>query len=113
MKAEPLTIDPDGCGYKRCDPDKATHVRLNVPGPIPTRIIPVQLRGTRQGTGNWSWNGDIDKPTLRPSIKTTMEFGGSKPDMICHSWVNDGQVQFLGDCTHSLAGQTVDLLEID
>lgn len=25
----------------------------------------------------------------------------------CHSFVVDGQMQFLGDCTHALAGQTV------
>ena len=27
----------------------------------------------------------------------------------CHSFIKDGQIQFLGDCTHSLAGQTVAL----
>ena len=30
-------------------------------------------------------------------------------DDICHSFVTDGRIQFLGDCTHKLAGQTVDL----
>jgi len=28
---------------------------------------------------------------------------------ICHSFVTDGQIQFLGDCTHKLAGRTVPL----
>lgn len=28
---------------------------------------------------------------------------------VCHSHVKDGKIQFLGDCTHELAGQTVDL----
>ena len=32
-------------------------------------------------------------------------------DTVCHSFVTDGRIQFLGDCTHSLAGQTVDLPE--
>jgi hypothetical protein len=27
--------------------------------------------------------------------------------------VTDGRIQFLGDCTHALAGQTVDLLPFD
>jgi len=31
---------------------------------------------------------------------------------VCHSFVTDGRIQFLGDCTHNLAGQTVDLPEI-
>ena len=28
---------------------------------------------------------------------------------ICHSFVKDGQIQFLSDCSHELAGQTVPL----
>ncbi|MGC4033677.1 MAG: hypothetical protein QM754_18485 [Tepidisphaeraceae bacterium] len=27
----------------------------------------------------------------------------------CHSFVRDGQIEFLGDCTHELAGKTVPL----
>ena len=29
---------------------------------------------------------------------------------VCHSFVTDGKIQFLGDCTHELAGQTVELI---
>lgn len=29
--------------------------------------------------------------------------------MVCHCFIVAGQWQFLGDCTHELAGQTVDL----
>ncbi|MHC8396108.1 hypothetical protein ACYZT8_21075 [Pseudomonas sp. LB3P93] len=32
-------------------------------------------------------------------------------DCVCHSFVIDGCIQFLGDCTHELASQTVDLPE--
>lgn len=32
---------------------------------------------------------------------------------ICHSFITDGEIQFLNDCTHKLAGHTVDLLEWD
>ncbi len=28
-----------------------------------------------------------------------------------HSFIKDGMIEFLGDCTHKLAGQTVDLPE--
>jgi hypothetical protein len=31
------------------------------------------------------------------------------PPSICHSFVRDGRIEFLSDCTHRLAGQTVDL----
>ncbi len=28
---------------------------------------------------------------------------------VCHSFLTDGRIQFLDDCTHAMAGQTVDL----
>jgi hypothetical protein len=61
------------------------------------------------GPGRWGWNGDAEKPTLTPSVKVT---GGGDPNYCCHSFVADGRIQFLGDCSHALAGQTVDLPEI-
>ena len=27
----------------------------------------------------------------------------------CHSFVTDGKIRFLNDCTHEMAGETVDL----
>lgn len=71
----------------------------------------------------WGFNGDMEKPTFTPSIKIT----GTQPitdaehDKImagekvtprpycCHSYVVNGSIQFLGDCTHHLRGQTVPL----
>lgn len=32
---------------------------------------------------------------------------------VCHHYVRDGKIQFLPDCTHALAGQTVDMVEYD
>lgn len=32
--------------------------------PLNKRYIPVQLQGSRSETGNWSWNGDTENPTL-------------------------------------------------
>jgi hypothetical protein len=56
----------------------------------------------------WDFNGDYDKPTFSPSLHITI---GHYPDppSICHSFVKDGNIQFLSDCTHKLAGQTVEL----
>mgnify|MGYP007013250410 CR=1 FL=1 len=31
------------------------------------------------------------------------------PPAVCHSFVVDGRMQMLGDCTHALAGQKVDI----
>lgn len=30
-------------------------------------------------------------------------------DEVCHSFVRAGKIEFLGDCTHALKGQTVPL----
>ena len=72
------------------------------------------------GTGpRWGWNGDVDKPTFTPSIlvrypsnpNATEEFKEWRAERVCHSFVTAGRIQFLSDCTHALAGQTVDLPE--
>lgn len=55
----------------------------------------------------WGWNGNVDAPTFTPSIAVSWH-ERNIPKM-CHSFVTDGRIQFLGDCTHSLAGQTVDI----
>ena len=50
----------------------------------------------------WCWNKSLDKPTFTPSILT-------RGEKVCHCYVTDGRIQFLGDCQHELANQTVDL----
>lgn len=86
----------------------------------------------RHGDGagpRWTWNGSADRPTFAPSVLVTgrdfteageaafeawHDAGCPKPapefesaDTVCHSFIVDGQMQFLSDCTHALAGQTV------
>lgn len=97
-----------GIGYVDCDVEDSTHVTLNFPGPVGILTLPVIRSGSRAGTPCWTWNGDVEKPTLRPSILTTQEWNGLR----CHTWVNDGKAQFLDDCSHPLRGQTVDMLEV-
>lgn len=70
---------------------------------------PQQLPVT--GPQAWKWNGSMESPTFEPSILTTWESPG-KGKRICHSYVTDGKIKFLSDCTHGLAGQTVELPEV-
>ncbi|WP_029074424.1 DUF6527 family protein [Kaistia adipata] len=72
--------------------------------------------GVGEGAGRrWSYNGNPDAPTFMPSVLVT--YNGADADTpggvpsVCHSFVTDGRIQFLGDCTHALAGQTVDIPE--
>lgn len=82
----------------------------------------------------WGWNGDAERPTFTPSVLVTgrdftekgeADFeawhaaGCPKPvpefeskDIVCHTFITDGRVQFLGDCTHQYAGQTLDLPDL-
>lgn len=71
----------------------------------------------------WDWNGSLDRPTFSPSILVRYDHWVPpsteenpidptcqvKVSDICHSFVTDGRIMFLGDCTHALAGQTVEL----
>ena len=75
----------------------------------------------RVGTGpgpRWGYNGDAERPTFTPSVMVTYNGadagqdrgdGKSAPPAVCHSFVTDGKIQFLSDCTHALAGRTVDI----
>ena len=53
----------------------------------------------------WTFNGDMEKPTFNPSLKYD--------SLGCHLYVRDGMIQFLSDCKHKLAGKTVEIPEID
>lgn len=59
----------------------------------------------------WTWNGHVDLPTFSPSVLVTWKEGDVAK--VCHSFVIVGKIQFLPDCTHALAGQTVDLPDWD
>lgn len=91
-----------------CPGCKTAHsVRVSSPAPL----------------SNWGYNGNPDAPSFTPSIlvrgsqRATKEeyrriMAGEEvklPPMVCHSFVTNGRIQFLGDCTHALASQTVDL----
>lgn len=57
----------------------------------------------------WAWDGDLASPTLSPSILTRYGPGG---ESVCHSFLNDGVWEFLGDCTHEMAGQRVPMVPL-
>jgi hypothetical protein len=81
----------------------------------------------------WGFNGNFDRPTFTPSLLwRSGHFMHSptpqqpycwhnpapgveaKPEWCyrCHSFVTDGRIQFLSDCSHALAGQIIELPEI-
>lgn len=80
------------------------------------------VRITGDGRPRWGFNGDYLRPTFTPSVLVTWsepsdiesEFDDPTKDrkMVCHSFVTDGQISFLSDCTHALRGQVVPLQPI-
>jgi len=67
------------------------------------------IQTNRDFTPCWDFNGDIENPTVNPSIKVESSRAGVPT--ICHSFIKDGKIQYLNDCTHHLAGKTVELPE--
>jgi hypothetical protein len=57
----------------------------------------------------WQFNGDVERPTVSPSLLVSWTQGKQREPRTCHSFVRDGMIQFLADCTHALAGKTVPL----
>lgn len=87
--------------------------------------------GIGKGPGpRWGFNGEYDHPTFTPSVKVSgnklirdeagrwtgeweRDAAGNLVPSVCHSFVRDGHIQFLGDCTHALAGKTVELPDLE
>ena len=59
----------------------------------------------------WEFDRDFERPTVSPSIKTT-HHAGQPTERICHVFIRGGQVEYLSDCCHDLAGQTRPLLPV-
>lgn len=72
----------------------------------------VRITAADPRKSRWAWNGSLEKPTFTPSILTWSQVGTERKN-VCHSFVTDGTIQFLGDCHHSLKGQTVEIPEWD
>lgn len=77
------------------------------------------------GKPRWTFNGDTEKPTFSPSLLIRWDaheppvtpenheeykrnpWPQQKIPKVCHSFIRDGMIQFLNDCTHDLAGKIV------
>lgn len=55
-----------------------------------------------------TWQVNPLTNTISPSVLVTMPGDASYR---CHSFVRDGKIEYLGDCSHAMAGKTVDMVE--
>lgn len=98
-------------------------IAIQCPGCGNEHYLNVNLKN---GRPCWGFDYNYASPTFTPSLLVrTGKFAGTKewydkltPERrsfvdqhsnICHSFIRNGKIQFLGDCTHSLKNQTVDL----
>lgn len=104
---------------------------------LPTDWTPPGMeRSPHKFSASWTFNGDFENPTFSPSIlmrqghfakdppvpgNCACDFNERYPEeepwewpcCRCHSYVRDGKIEFLNDCTHALSGQTVELPEVN
>ncbi len=87
-----------------------------------------------EGTSAWEWDGNAEAPTIKPSVKLSgVELSAEGEVLIesdrasgikrpagftyptkpfcCHFVITAGKIFFCADCTHALAGQTLDMVE--
>lgn len=101
------------------------------PGCNLNHVIPY---GTGEGN-RWTWDNNTIKPNIIPSIvnkeirKDLSEIERKEYELEranigngtldgkfatrCHLNVTNGKIIYLGDCTHHLSGQTIDMISID
>lgn len=115
-------VDSDGRKYG---------YRINCPGCMAAGLSSAHVLHTGDGSGaRWSFNGNVERPTFSPSLLVrtnqwepavtaenleqwrALPWAQRKVNYVCHSFITDGRIQYLDDCTHPMKGMTVDLPEI-
>ena len=57
-----------------------------------------------QGSPRWEWNGSRERPTFRPSVRVQRHDHATGADVVCHSFVTDGVIEYCSD-SHAFAGE--------
>lgn len=94
-----------------CKPGPDGEQRFYIKCPACNDTHKGKMSGIHGLNNTWTYNGDTYKPTFHPSLLVTYNTPNKKH--VCHSFVKDGMIQFLSDCTHSMAGQTVELMDVN
>lgn len=57
----------------------------------------------------WQFNGNFEKPSFYPSM--LMEYPVENGTVREHFFVREGKIMYLRDCSHEMAGKTVDMID--
>lgn len=75
-------------------------------------MIPVITKGSRKDSGAWTWNSSLEKPSVKPSIRTKYVNSDGVLTEI-HYWLTDGICNCLNDCKDGNSGKKLSLLECE
>lgn len=94
---------------RRLDNEWGSGYELFCPGCGYTHFLAVE-KPNRHGA-KWDFSGDAHSPTFSPSLVVTVNADRDpdfeSPRSVCHSFIRNGNWEFLSDSTHQLAGKTV------
>lgn len=86
-----------------------TRLQFLCPACDETHEVVVSQEGV---TTPWVWNGSLLQPTITPSIRVTRREWLSEESYnthVCHSFVTEGLIHYLDDCTHPKRGKILGL----
>lgn len=63
------------------------------------------------GPGQWIFDEEMDCPTFSPSLLTNGDLSNSTAPR-CRLFIRDGQIIYLDDCTHGLAGTVIPMVKL-
>ena len=57
---------------------------------------------------SWMYNKNAIKPTVTPSLKVTgKDENNNWEPFVCHSYISDGNILYLADCTHDYKNRSI------
>lgn len=59
-------------------------------------------------TNEFGFNGDINNPTFDEPVKVI-----GAGESVCHFRITDGMIEFNDDCTHAMAGEYMEMLDME
>jgi hypothetical protein len=86
------------------------YLRFTLQGMKTPTLLPVITKGNRDKANVWTWNGSLENPTVRPSVRTSYHNGKRMTEI--HYQLNDGICQCLGDCKDGNAGKHLPLIDM-
>jgi hypothetical protein len=61
------------------------------------------------GYPDWKLTGSMLNPTITPSIRVQGYSEVLQKNYVCHSVITGGIIEYMGDCTHELAGKEIQM----